>query len=154
MRTSTVILLLVLSLEGFSQARTGIYITVNIDMEHCDQIVKLLNRETLYCLSQEPIIEPKSFESIGEIKFDSVFNMRQFKIRLTKDGGKQVSALAQKLPQHKLAIVVDGILISLLNLEGIYSSRTIVIWDEYDSHAMDWIHESLQSQVNKYTKKS
>ncbi len=137
-----------------AQLRTGLYITTGSNVELCDNKIKLLNEEKVYCLSQEPVLETDSFESIGEILYDSVYNMRQFKIRLTPLGGKRVSAIAQKLPQHKLAVVVDGILISVLNLDGIYNARNIVIWDEFDSHSLEWIHKSLTKRLTKGTSKS
>ena len=146
--------MLIMSLQAVSQARTGIYITNNLDLEICDHKMKLLNAESVFCLSQEPIIEPDSFQSVGKITFDSVYNTRRFKITLTPKGAKRVNTIAAKLPDHKLAVVVDGVLVSVLNLDGIYNARVIVIWDEFDSHSMDWIHKSLNKLLAKGTSKS
>lgn len=136
------------------QARSGIYITTNLDMEICDHKMKLLNAKSIFCVSEEPILELDAFESISGISYDSVFKMRQFKIILTPLGASHINAVATKLPGHKMAVVVDGKLISVINLSGIYNARSVVIWDEFDSHAMDWIHKSLVDDISKTHKKS
>lgn len=153
MRVLIIIMLLNVTDLACAQARTGIYLTTHDDEETCENKFKLLNENRIYCLLQEPVLEPDSFESISAIVYDSLYNMRQFKIRLTPLGAKQINSIAEKLPQYKLGIVVDGILISALNLDGIYQARTIVIWDEFDSHSMDWIHKSLSKQVAGMYKK-
>lgn len=138
---------------GWSQSRTGMYITLDQTEETCERNIKLLNSNLVYCISQEPIIELNMVESISDITYDSLFQLRSFKLKLTSQGSKRVSTIAQKLPNHKLAVVVNGILISVLDLEGIYETRVIVIWDAYDSDAIQWIYENLRDQVNQYTEK-
>jgi|GEM_PF-4843228 len=140
-------------LVGWSQSRTGMYITLDQTEETCERNIKLLNSNLVYCISQEPIIELNMVESISDITYDSLFQLRSFKLKLTSQGSKRVSTIAQKLPNHKLAVVVNGILISVLDLEGIYETRVIVIWDAYDSDAIQWIYENLRDQVNQYTEK-
>lgn len=146
--------LLMGNLMAMGQARSGIYLTTNLDLEICDHKMKLLNEKTVFCVSEEPILEVTAFENISEISYDSVFQMRQFKITLTALGATHVNTVAEKLPDHKMAVVVDGKLISVINLSGIYNARSIVIWDEFDSHAMEWIHKSLMDDVGKTHKKS
>ena len=142
-----------MSSAGWAQAKTGIYITIDQPEETCDRNIKLLNSNLVYCISQEPIIELNMVEDISDITYDSVFQMRSFRIKLTSQGSKRVSAVATKLPNHKMAVVVNGILISILDLDGIYQTRTIVIWDAFDSEAIQWIYENLKDQVNQYTEK-
>lgn len=154
MKGFLLILCITLNLQTLAQARTGLYITTGTDLEICDNKIKLLNEDRIFCLSREPVLEADSFESISKIEYDSLYNMRHFNIRLTPLGGKHVSTIAQKLPQHKLAIVVDGILISVLNLDGIYNARVIVIWDQFDSHSIEWIHKSLSERLAKGMRKS
>jgi len=136
------------------QAKPGIYLTINQDLELCDHKMKLLNAETVYCITEEPIIELDSFEKVTDMAYDSLFEMRKFRIILTQKGAKYVNTMAAKLPDHKLALVVNGILVSTIDLEGIYRARSIVIWDQFDSQSMDWIHRSLVKSVTKSYKKS
>ncbi len=136
------------------QAKPGIYLTMNLDLELCDHKLKLLNAETVYCISEEPIMELDSFEKVTDMTYDSLFEMRKFRIILTPKGAKYVKTMAAKLPGHQLALVVNGILVSTIDLEGFYGGRTIVIWDQFDSQSMDWIHRSLVKSVTKSYKKS
>ena len=101
----------------WGQTRTGIYITLEQETETCENNIKLLNSNLVYCISQEPIIELNMVESVTDMAFDSVFQMQSFKIKLTSQGSKRVSTVAQRLPNHKLAVVVNGILIlSLIHI--------------------------------------
>lgn len=136
------------------QAKPGIYLTINQDLELCDHKMKLLNAETVYCISEEPILELDSFEKVTDLAYDSLLEMRKFLIVLTPKGKKYVKTIAAKLPDHQLALVVNGILVSTIDLDGFYSGRTIVIWDQFDSQSMIWIHRSLVNSVTKFHKKS
>jgi hypothetical protein len=148
------VVLLISCHAAIGQAKPGIYLTISQDLELCDHKMKLLNAETVYCISEEPIIELDSFEKVTDMAYDSLFEMRKFRIILTPKGAKYVNTIAAKLPDHKLALVVNGILVSTIDLEGIYSVRTIVIWDQFDSQSMVWIHRSLVNSVTKFHKKS
>jgi hypothetical protein len=151
------LLLIVLTLNSYqvkSQSKPGMYLTMDLDMELCDHKVKLLNAEEIYCLSEEPIIELDLFEKVDELVYDSLFEMRKFRIVLTTQGSNYVNTVASKLPGHQLGLVVNGILVSVIDLDGIYSARSIMIWDKNDSQAMEWLHQSLVRSVEKSYKKS
>ena len=153
--THSLVLALLISCQVIiGQAKPGIYLTINLDLELCDHKMKLLNAESMYCILEEPIIEFDSFEKVTEMVYDSLFEMRNFRIILTPKGAKYVNTIAAKLPNQKLALVVNGILVSIIDLYGIYNARTIVIWDQFDSQSMDWIHRSLVNNVTKFHKKS
>ena len=136
------------------QSKPGMYLTMDLDMELCDNKMKLLNSEVSYCLSQEPIIEPDLFERVGALVYDSIFQMRRFRIVLTEKGADYIARIAKKLPGHQLGLIINGILVSVIELEGNYSARSIIIWDQNDSQAMEWVHRSLVQHVTKYYKKS
>ena len=148
------ILFMVGGLLAHGQAKPGIYLTMNMELDLCYHKIKLLNSPEVYCISGEPILEVDAFEKVDEIVYDSLFDMRKFRIVLTKKGTDYVSTLAAKLPDHDLALVVNGILVSVIELEGISRARTIIIWDKSDSQAMYWVHRSLVKSVTKYHKKS
>lgn len=142
------------AMVGSGQSKPGMYLTMDLDMELCDNKMKLLNSGNSYCLSQEPIIEPDLFEKVDALVYDSIFEMRRFRIVLTKKGADYVASIAKKLPGHQLGLIVNGILVSVIDLDGIYSARSIIIWDQNDSQAMEWVHRSLVKHVSKYYKKS
>lgn len=136
-----------------SQAKPGLYLTMGFDLQLCENKMKLINSEIVYCLSEEPLIEPDLFQGIGNIEYDSLYEMRKFHIMLTSKGQDYVTTLSRKLPDHDLALVVNGILISIIDLEGIYRPRSIVIWDRSDSKSMEWVHKSLANMVSRNNKK-
>jgi len=136
------------------QAKPGIYITMNLELDLCHHKIKLLNSENLYCLSEEPILELSAFERVEELIYDSLFEMRKFRIVLTQKGSDYLSTIGTKLPNHKIALVVNGILVSVIDLDGTSSARSIIIWDLSDSQAMEWVHRSLVNKVSANHKKS
>ena len=127
---------------------------MNYDLELCDHKMKMLKLESVHCLSEKPIIELDSFERVDELVYDSSFQMRKFRIVLTKRAADYVSTVAAKLPGHHLALVVNGILVSIIELDGIQNARSIMIWDLHDSQAIIWIHRSLVKEVTKNSSKS
>ena len=151
------IIILILSLTGqliYGQAKPGLYLTMGLDMELCDHKMKLINTESLYCLSGEPVVEVGLFDKVEEMVYDSLVQMRKFHIVLTVKGRDFISTLARKLPDYHLGLVVDGVLVSMIELEGVNYPGIIVIWDRNDSQAMEWLHRSLVNSVTRYTKKS
>jgi hypothetical protein len=147
MKSSWVLGLLFGCLTASGQAKPGIYLTMNLELDLCDRKIKLLNTETVYCLTGQPILEFDSFERVDELVYDSLFEMRKFRIFLTNKGADYVNTVAAKLPDHKLALVVNGILVSVIDLDGIYHAGYIIVWDFSDSQAMEWIHRSLVKSV-------
>jgi hypothetical protein len=137
-----------------AQSTPGLYLTMDLDLELCDHKMKLINTEALYCLSGEPAVEVNLFDRVEELVYDSTVQMRKFRIVLTKKGSDFIGTLASKLPDHALGLVVNGILVSVIELEGVNYPGIIVIWDQNDSQAMEWLHRSLVRTVTRYHKKS
>ena len=123
-------------------------------MELCDHKMKMINIQTVYCLSEEPLLEYDSFKRVNEMEYDSLLQMRKFTIILTQKASDYVNTIAKKLPGHDLALVVNGILITIIELEGISNAGSIVIWDYHDSQSIVWIHRSLVKAVTKNYRKS
>ena len=136
------------------QAKPGLYLTMDMDMEICDHKMKMLKTDQVFCLSEEPLLEYDSFERVGQLVYDSAFSMHRFSIVLTKKGADFVSTIATKLPGHQLALVVNGILVSLIDLDGISYAGSIMIWDVNNSESIVWIHRSLVKGVTKNSRKS
>lgn len=136
------------------QAKPGIYISMNLELDLCHHKIKLLNSETLYCLSEEPILELNAFESIDELTYDSIYQMRKFRIVLTQKGADYISTIATKLPDHSIALVVNGILVTVIDLDGTSHARSIIIWDFSDSQSIEWVHRTLVDSVTANHKKS
>ena len=88
------------------------------------------------------------------MEYDSLVQMRKFTIVLTQKASDYVNTIAAKLPGHDLALVVNGILVTTINLEGITNAGSIVIWDFHDSQSIVWIHRSLVKAVTKHYRKS
>jgi len=154
MRCPILFALLIIGQSAISQSKPGLYLTMGFDLELCDNILKLVNSDSVYCLSEEPLIEPDQFQRVDDLVYDSLFEMRKFRIVLTDKGQDYISTIASKLPGHDLALVVNGILVSVIDLEGIGRPRSIIIWDRFDSQSMEWVHRSLVLSVTRNNKKS
>ncbi len=154
MKTIIIIYLIFIGMLANAQSKPGLYLTMDLDMELCDHKMKLMNTESLFCLSGEPAVEVNLFDRVEELVYDSVAQMRGFSIILTAKGKDFISTLARKLPGHDLGLVVNGMLVSIIELEGVNYPGKIVIWDQYDSQAMEWLHGSLVRSVTRYNKKS
>lgn len=152
MKCTVLLGLLLVGQLSAAQTKPGLYITM--DLELCDSPMKLINSDSIYCLSGEPIVEFDLFESVDELVYDSLFEMRKFRIVLNDKGMDYIGTVARKLPDHDLGLVVNGILVSIIDLDGIYHPRSIIIWDKNDSQAMEWLHRSLVNSVARNNKKS
>ena len=154
MRYALLLAMLLIGQASTAQSKPGLYLTMNFDLELCDNKMKLINADPVYCLSGEPLLELNSFERVDEMVYDSIFEMRKFRIMLTKKGQDYVSTIAKKLPDHDLALVVNSIWVSIIDLEGVSRPRFIIIWDRYDSQAMEWVHRTLVRSLERNNKKS
>jgi hypothetical protein len=139
---------------GIGQSKPGIYLTMDPEMGLCDHKMKMLKIQTVHCLSEEPLLEFDSFRRVNEMEYDSLFQMHKFSIILTKKASDYINTIAEKLPGHDLALVVNGILVTTIDLEGITNAGSIVIWDIHDSQSIVWIHRSLVKAVTKNSRKS
>lgn len=136
------------------QAKPGIYIAMNLELDLCHHKIKLINSETLICLSEEPILELKAFEKVDELTYDSLYQMRKFRIVLTQKGADYLRTIATKLPDYNIALVVNGILVSVIDLDETTYTRSIIIWDFSDNQAIKWVHRTLVDSVTANHKKS
>ena len=154
MRALIILSFLLISSIATAQSKPGVYMTMDFDLDLCEHQLKLVNTEELYCPSSEPIMEFDLFEKVEEIVYDTIFEMRRFRIVLTLKGRDYISTIARKLPDHDLGLVINSVLVSVIDLDGIYYPGSIIIWDKNDSQAMEWLHRSLVKTVEKYHKKS
>jgi len=136
------------------QAKPGIYITMNLELDLCHHKIKLINSENLYCLSEEPILDLNAFERVEEIIYDSIYELRKFRIVLTQKGADYLNTIGTKLPDHSIALVVNNMLVSVIDLNGATDTRSIIIWDYADNQAMEWVHQTLIDRITANHKKS
>ena len=129
------------------QKTTGIFLTLDIELSNCKNKYVLLNRLTEHCLSNEPAIKFEEFAGVSEIYYHPTEKKRLLDIHLTAKGSKLLKTMITQLGYKEIAVVVNGKLVTVMQVEGSYSTRSVSIWDQYDTKTLEWIHKSLVKHI-------
>ena len=146
MRGIVVFVIMLVSEIGLGQKTTGIFLTVDTDLSNCENKYLLLNRLTGHCLSNEPAIRFNEFAGISEIYYHPIQKRRLLDIYLTPKGSKLLQTIITSLGYKEIAIVVNSKLVSVIKVDGSYSTRSISIWDRDDTKTLEWIYKSLSKR--------
>lgn len=139
-------LALLTTVRGYSQhPPTGFYMVID-DKANCPNLVHTLTGEIIYCLPKDPIISESEFESIGDIVHDKTKGQQHFDLRLSPSGSKTLSALAAKLPDSKVALVIGGHVAGIYESKGKIINRTLAVRGNMDSPDIDWIHNKVKKK--------
>ena len=123
-------------------AHTGFYVLIETK-QNCENLLPALKGHEVYCLPKEPIIVKAEFEWISEIKYDPRKQSKYFYLKLSEEGFKILKTLAERLPNSKVALVVDGQVTGIFRSNGKVINRSMPINGKIDSAEVDWIHEKL-----------
>ena len=134
---------------AYGQKVTGIFLILDIDLSNCDNKYVLLNSLSEHCLSNEPAIKFQEFAGVSEIYFHPTEKKRLLDIYLTPKGSKLLKTIVTKLGYKEIAVVVGGKLVTVIKVDGSYRTRSISIWDQYDTKTLAWIHKNLAKRVPK-----
>lgn len=139
-------LFLLIAVPAFSQhPPTGFYIVID-DKANCPNLVHTLTGEEIYCLPKEPVITETEFESIGDIIHDKTKRQQHFDLRLSPAGLKTLTALAERLPDSRVALVIGGHVAGIYESRGKISNRTLAVRGNMDSPDIDWIHNRVKKK--------
>lgn len=147
MRGIIFFVLLLVSEIASGQKATGIFLTVDTNLSNCKNKYVLLNGLTEHCLSNEPAIKFEEFAGVSEIYYHPTEKKRLLDIHLTPKGSKLLKTITTTLGYKEIAIVVNGKLVSVIGVDGAYRTRSISIWDQYDTKTLEWIHKSLIKHI-------
>ena len=130
--------------QTYSQkASSGFYIVIETKIG-CTNLVPGLSRATTYCLPKEPIITSAEFETISDLKFDVPKQTKFFNLRLSAEGFKILKALAGRLPDSRMALVLDNTVAGIFESKGMIVNQTVPIRGAIDSQEIDWIHQKIK----------
>ncbi len=125
------------------QKHTGVYLIFNVEISQCQNRFKVFNGETEFCLSNESAIKFEDFAGVSDIYFHPTLQKRSIDIYLTDKGSKRLETIISKLGYREIALVVNGRLVTVINITGPSNTKSILIWDRYDTNTLSWLHKSL-----------
>ena len=129
--------------QTYSQkASSGFYIVIETKIG-CTNLVPGLNRAT-YCLPKEPVITSAEFETISDLKFDVPKQVKFFNLKLSTEGFKILKTLAGRLPDSRMALVIDNTVAGIFESKGMIVNQTVPIRGAIDSQEIDWIHQKIK----------
>lgn len=143
-----ILTLLLFSKLAFGQElRDGIYLAQEKDAPICLQKLPLMNSKTFFCLPLKPFISTDDFKHVSEIVYDSQYDRQYFTVSLTVKAAENLNTIVAMRPDIKLALVVNGKLINLLDVSGRRKVNRFNIYEALNSHELSWIHNSLKSSM-------
>ena len=149
MRRIYVILMVSVSLGGtgikpaYSQSATsGFYVIINSKV-NCANEVNTLTGHGSFCLPNVPVITSDEFESIGEITRDRDRSIKYLELTLSQEGFTILRTLAGRLPDTRLALVVDNKVAGVFEGMSRYVNRILPISGPIDSNEIEWIHNKI-----------
>ncbi len=130
--------------QAYSQrASNGFYIVIETKIG-CTNLVPGLSRATTYCLPKGPVITSAEFETVSDIKFDAAKQLKSFNLKLSPEGFKILKILAGRLPDSRMALVIDNTVAGIFESKGMIVNQTVPIRGAIDSHEIDWIYDKIK----------
>jgi hypothetical protein len=125
---------------------SGFYVLIN-NKKNCPNRLTSHDGTKTYCLPTEPVITESDFESVSEVKYDSLLQQKYLMLKLTSNGLKSLKFLTQRLPDSKLALVINNQVAGVFdsvdkNLGNL--SRTIAIRGGVNTPEVQWIYDWLK----------
>jgi hypothetical protein len=122
---------------------SGFYILLK-NKKNCQGLLHSMDGVKSFCVPKEPVIAASDFEEISPVKYDSLRHIKTLTLKLTTEGFKSLKFLTQKLPDTRLALVVENKVAGVLDSQEALVSRTIPITAAWDRLDLEWIHDKLK----------
>jgi hypothetical protein len=137
------IIFLISAVSANAQLLTGFYVVIE-DQTNCTNLVPSRSESRIYCLPKEPIVTANEFESLSAVKDDKKTNSRYINLKLTAEAFKTLKTLTSRLPDTRLALLVDDKVVGIFDKKGKSLNRTMKITGP--SPSIDWIYERLKKK--------
>ena len=111
---------------------------------NCTHRVNALMGVTTYCLPDAPVIAKTDFEFVGDVKYNEKSNKEYINLRLSPVGFETLQTLAARLPNTKLALVIEDKVVGIFETLGNIVDPTIPVIGAKDSPEMQWIYEKVK----------
>jgi len=122
---------------------TGFYIMIK-NKKNCPNSLYSHDGTKTYCLPKGPVITEADFESVSEVQYDSLLQLKFIKLKLTSNGFKSLKFLTQRLSDSKLALVIDNQVAGVFDNVDKNISRTIPIRGGINATEVQWIYDRLK----------
>jgi hypothetical protein len=126
------------------QFPSGFYVIIN-SRKNCPNWLSSHVGPKTFCLPKEPVITEADFESVSEVRYDS-FLQKYILLKLTASGFKSLKFLTQRLPDSKLALVIDDQVAGVFDNVDKNISQTIPIKGGINAPEVLWIHDRLKKK--------
>lgn len=124
------------SVNCMSQNDTGFY--YESTNKHCKYWADSFDNKKHYCITKEPVIGLRDFESMGDMQYDAVKQTKRIQIKLSDPALKRLKLMTNKFPNRKLLLVVKKRIVGSFDLNG------LLIDGDVESGEIDWLFENFQ----------
>jgi len=122
---------------------SGFYVLIKSN-KNCPNRLSSHDGTKTYCLPKEPVITESDFESVSEVRYDSLLRLKYILLNLTSNGLKSLKFLTQRLPDSKLALVIDDEVAGVFDNVDKNIARSIPISGGVNAPEVQWIHDRLK----------
>ena len=122
---------------------SGFYIVIK-NKKNCPNRLGTHDGAKKYCLAKEPVIAESDFESVSEVRYDSLHRQQYILLSLTPNGLKSLKFLIQRLPESELALVIEDQVAGIFDYMDKNVGRTIPIRGGANAPDVQWISDRLK----------
>ena len=120
---------------------TGIYMVMN-DTKICEKRITNIDKTIKLCVTPEPIIPIDDFISLSNIRVLNPENSN-FDLTLSAAGIGKIKDLHTQLPNAKLVLVVDHVVVGYVNNLDVIRNKSLLI--EGEERHISAIHEKFRT---------
>jgi len=125
---------------------SGFYIIIK-NKKNCPNRLSSHDGTKKYCLPKEPVITSSDFESISEVRYDSLLQLQYTQLTLTHAGLRSLRFLTQRLSDSQLALVIDDQVAGIFDNVDKNVGRTIPIRGGVNAPEVQWIYDRLKKEI-------
>jgi hypothetical protein len=132
------------ALRACSQGPVSGFYFIMKSKKNCPNTLSTHDGTKKYCLPKEPVITESDFESVSEVKYDSLLHQQYILLILTPNGLKSLKFLIERLPESELALVIDDQVAGVFDYVNKNVGRTIPIRGGANAPDVQWISDRLK----------
>jgi hypothetical protein len=114
------------------------------DLENCPQVIRSMDNQRFFCVTQRPILGESAFESVGDIQ--QGVKTKYIELFLSEKGIDALKKLVARLPKTNLVLVVNNKAVGVLHDKALLG-QFIRIDGPENSTEINWIHDQLKLKL-------
>jgi hypothetical protein len=124
---------------------SGIYIIKKPSRKNpCEQELKMLIGGKKICILQRPILTVDELEYITDILYDPVIECNHINVGLSSKGVNTLNQTISLMPQTEFALVVEGDVIGIFNIQGRLNDRFLRLGTDLDLENLKVVKNALK----------